>query len=178
MTAACKKHRWRPLRDQPTDTTDTCPTCGTERLKSEGGHVSYEYPPGYERKRREPQPIVLRITKDKPPGKAFIFCFEGQLHAQSEPIPVMGGFIMCAADPCECDGDPAKCPYGNQRPVHTIRDHDHERCLETARSLVAEAESLPRVSQDEKGNVTIVECMLLGEELIPHARRAIEATTP
>lgn len=87
----------------------------------------------------------------------------------------MDGFITCAADPCECGGNPDQCPYRDPRHLHTIRDHDHERCLKTARSLVTEADSLPRVSQDEKGNVTIVECMLLGEELVPHARRAIEA---
>lgn len=175
MTAACKKHRWCPLRDQPTDTTDTCPTCQTERYKDPEGRTTYRYPPRYERKRRGGGPIILRITKDKPLGKAFVFCFEGQLHAQSEEIPVMGGFIMCAAGPCKCGGNPDQCPYRDPRHMHTIRDHDHERCLETARSLVTEAESLPRVSQDEKGNVTIVECMLLGEELVPHARRAIEA---
>lgn len=177
MAAKCRKHRWRPLREQPTDTADTCPTCQTERYKDREGRATYRYPPGYERQRVS-KPIIVRITKDKPPGEAFIFCFEGQLHAQSEPIPVMGGFIMCAAGPCACGGDRDQCRHRGSRHLHTIRDHDHQRCLETARSLVAEAESLPRVSQDANGNVTIVECMLLGEELVPHARRAIEAAEP
>jgi hypothetical protein len=80
---------------------------------------------------------------------------------------------MCAAGPCECGGDLDKCPHRDPRYLHTIRDHD--RCLATSRQLVAEADSLPRVKQDEHGNVTIVECMLLGEELVPHARRAVAA---
>ncbi len=117
----------------------------------------------------------MRITKSKPPGEAFIFCFEGHLHAQTESIPVVGGVVMCAAGSCECGGDPDKCPYHNPRMLHTIRDHDHERCLETASGLVAEFESLPRVTRDENGNVTIVECMLLGVELVRHAQRAVAA---
>jgi hypothetical protein len=176
MTGACKKHRWRPLRDQPTDTTDICPICQTERHKDADERTTYHYPPGYERKRGH-GPIIFRITKDKPPGEAFVFCFEGQLHAQSAPI-FGNSVVMCAAGPCECNGDPAKCRYHNPRLLHTIADHDHEKCLNTARQLVAEADSLPSVTRDANGNVTIVERMLIGEELVPHARQAVAAAEP
>jgi hypothetical protein len=82
---------------------------------------------------------------------------------------------MCTAGPCEC-GDPAKYPYGSQWPVHTICDHD--RCLEIARQLIAEPDPLSGVDQDANGYVTIVECMLLGGGLVPHARQVVATVSP
>ena len=171
MTTKCKKHGSGP-REQPLDSTERCPACHTERLKVADGRATYTYPPGYERKRAS-GPLILRMTKDRPPGEAFVFCFEGQLHAQSEPI--FDGFVICAAGPCACGGQPDKCPHRNPRLLHTIADHDHEKCMQTARQLVAQADSLPSVTHRADGSITIVERMLIGEELVPHARRALES---